>query len=366
MPSPRGRSQSCQRTGFADWHDRHDAEDSALYRSVALASGVHMGGVTIPSVEEGDGDVTSSASSSSKKISPNSEALLRARLLKIELPSSSSSHSSICSNSLVSGRPTGRDDGNSMLYGDCYSPKSTPSTPHTLNTTNAYVSGVEKLNGSFGSFGRDLRGGHEHAGDSANDNHCHYSHAHHRKAKFDHEASQCSLVFNTNSREEGDPQGPDAKENNLYVAGDAVARNREVLASHGITHVVNCCGYACKNYFETDDSVKYMTLCLEDSPTEEIVTVLYKVFDFIGDAIDRRAEADGRQDDESRRGDGEQATARDATQQNNVLVHCTMGVSRSVSICVAYMMHMTQNFDYEKLFKRVQRSRGALKISRSR
>jgi len=37
-----------------------------------------------------------------------------------------------------------------------------------------------------------------------------------------------------------------------------------------------------------------------------------------------------------------------------------MGVSRSVSICVAYMMHVTQNFDYEKLFKRVQRSRGSL------
>ena len=44
---------------------------------------------------------------------------------------------------------------------------------------------------------------------------------------------------------------------------------------------------------------------------------------------------------------------------NNVLVHCTMGVSRSVSICIAYMMHMTQNFDYELLFKRVKRKRGA-------
>ena len=290
-----------------------------------------MGGVTIPRAEHEEAEEDAAAA---RRISPNSEALLRARLLKIELPSSSAS--SICSNSLVSGRPTahsGEDPGDGLLYGDSYSPKSTPSTPHSVAAGNsAYFAGAaaDKLNGSFGCFGR---------GDAAGADH--YSYAHHRKAKFDQCARQCSLVFSAGSP---GAEGRAAGANNLYVAGDAVARSREALAAHGITHVVNCCGYVCKNHFE-QEGIEYLTLCLEDSPTEEIVTVLYKVFEFIDAAINA--------------GEGAPRRREGAGGGNNVLVHCTMGVSRSVSICIAYMMQMTQNFDYELLFKRVKRKRGA-------
>ncbi len=38
----------------------------------------------------------------------------------------------------------------------------------------------------------------------------------------------------------------------LFLSGDWVAKNREVLQQHGITHVVNCVGFICKEYFKSE------------------------------------------------------------------------------------------------------------------
>ena len=81
------------------------------------------------------------------------------------------------------------------------------------------------------------------------------------------------------------------------------------------------------------------TAIVQDSPTEEIIPVLYKVFDFITKALyqrDHRAPLGG------------------PYRRKNVLVHCTQGVSRSVSLCIAYIMHRTGDFDYERTFRRVK------------
>ena len=47
----------------------------------------------------------------------------------------------------------------------------------------------------------------------------------------------------------------------LYLGGDHVARNRSILTSAGITHILNCVGYVCPEYFP--DDFTYKTLWLE-------------------------------------------------------------------------------------------------------
>ena len=47
----------------------------------------------------------------------------------------------------------------------------------------------------------------------------------------------------------------------LYVAGETVAKSRELLAGAGITHVVNCVGFLYPPYFE--DELAYKTLYLQ-------------------------------------------------------------------------------------------------------
>jgi hypothetical protein len=71
----------------------------------------------------------------------------------------------------------------------------------------------------------------------------------------------------------------------LFLSSDAVARNRALLAENGITHVLNCAGHICGNYFE-DDGLTYRTLWLMDTPAEELTCVLYANIDFVRAAID--------------------------------------------------------------------------------
>lgn len=48
----------------------------------------------------------------------------------------------------------------------------------------------------------------------------------------------------------------------LYVSGEYVAKSREILAEHGITHIVNCVGAMYPEYFKSD-GIKYKTLWLQ-------------------------------------------------------------------------------------------------------
>lgn len=47
----------------------------------------------------------------------------------------------------------------------------------------------------------------------------------------------------------------------LFLSGDYVAKNRETLAVNGVTHVLNCVGFICKEYFK--DELTYKTLYLQ-------------------------------------------------------------------------------------------------------
>lgn len=126
----------------------------------------------------------------------------------------------------------------------------------------------------------------------------------------------------------------------VYVSGEAVARDRAVLDACGITHVINCNAFVIPNYHERPPSaaadtppalpLRYKTLWLQDAPGEDVASVLFDCFDFIRDCVD----SGGR-----------------------VLVHCSQGVSRSVSVVVGFLMWRDDEA-YERAFARVKEKRG--------
>mmetsp|Transcript_7479 Transcript_7479/g.16214 ORF Transcript_7479/g.16214 Transcript_7479/m.16214 type:complete len:611 (+) Transcript_7479:177-2009(+) len=115
---------------------------------------------------------------------------------------------------------------------------------------------------------------------------------------------------------------------NLFLAGDYVAKNREILQHSGITHVVNCVGFICKEYFKGE--LQYKTYYLQDTPAEDILCVMYDAFDFIDGALN----AGGK-----------------------VLVHCSQGVSRSATIVIGYLM-WKYGETYDEVFAKVKSIRG--------
>ncbi|WCJ38579.1 Dual specificity protein phosphatase [Euphorbia peplus] len=114
----------------------------------------------------------------------------------------------------------------------------------------------------------------------------------------------------------------------IYLGSDAVAKNREVLRQNGITHVLNCVGFVCPEYFKND--LVYKTLWLQDSPSEDITSILYDVFDYFEDVRE---------------------------QGGRVLVHCCQGVSRSTSLVIAYLM-WREGQSFEDAFQYVKAARG--------
>ncbi|KAL1328011.1 hypothetical protein AAHE18_13G344600 [Arachis hypogaea] len=114
----------------------------------------------------------------------------------------------------------------------------------------------------------------------------------------------------------------------VYLGSDTVAKNHDLLRQNGITHVLNCVGFVCPEYFKRD--FVYKTLWLQDSPTEDITSILYDVFDYFEEVRE---------------------------QGGRVLVHCCQGVSRSTSLVIAYLM-WREGQSFEDAFQYVKNARG--------
>jgi hypothetical protein len=65
----------------------------------------------------------------------------------------------------------------------------------------------------------------------------------------------------------------------LFLGSRIPAANKGMLQSLGITHILNCAGGVCRNHFP--DDFQYKTLYLLDGPEEDIISILYSVFDFM-------------------------------------------------------------------------------------
>jgi len=116
-------------------------------------------------------------------------------------------------------------------------------------------------------------------------------------------------------------------ENFLFVAGETIAYNEKKLAENGITHILNAAGDACENKFP--DKIKYLTFYLKDSRSENIECVFYEAGAFI----------------------------ESAKQQNGrVLVHCVQGVSRSVALCISYLI-FKHEYTFNKAYDHIRKVR---------
>ncbi|TFK23533.1 phosphatases II [Coprinopsis marcescibilis] len=97
----------------------------------------------------------------------------------------------------------------------------------------------------------------------------------------------------------------DVVDGQLYLGNLAAAKDPILLASLGITHILS----VCPDYPST--GANHHVIAVDDNEYEDILVHLGKACAFVQDAVD----ANGR-----------------------VLVHCVMGVSRSVTVVAAYLM----------------------------
>jgi dual specificity MAP kinase phosphatase len=100
----------------------------------------------------------------------------------------------------------------------------------------------------------------------------------------------------------------------LYVGGEDVATDREILASIGITAVVNCAADQVPSEFSVELGIRYLNLRMVDGNMEDLSWYVCEVIQFI-----RSAQLCG----------------------GKVLVHCHAGVSRSCALVIAYFMWNT-------------------------
>jgi|Transcript_26428 hypothetical protein len=103
----------------------------------------------------------------------------------------------------------------------------------------------------------------------------------------------------------------------LYLGGDLVAKDAETFQNIGITHVINCAADYSDDYHK-NMGVVYKSYHLKDHVREDIACVFYDAIQFLADA---RA-AGGK-----------------------CYVHCVQGISRSATICCAYMI-LTEGLTY--------------------
>ncbi|XP_050520176.1 dual specificity protein phosphatase 3 [Daktulosphaira vitifoliae] len=122
---------------------------------------------------------------------------------------------------------------------------------------------------------------------------------------------------------------------NLYVGDWTTAKNRNLLLSLGITHVVNAAQGIGFGLVDTNEqfyqplNIRYIGLALCDDPSVAICEYFDSVSNFIDDALN---------------------------QKGKVLVHCIMGISRSATIAIAYLI-IKQNMRAKEAVEKVKKAR---------
>ncbi len=116
----------------------------------------------------------------------------------------------------------------------------------------------------------------------------------------------------------------------VYVGGESPALNLSLLQKLGITHIVNCAADTTACAFEAEGHFKYLRVHINDSVNDGITSHIPSVFAFLDDCLSRS--------------------------EGCCLIHCTQGVSRSVSFCVAREM-ADRDCDYDAALARVKAQR---------
>ena len=112
----------------------------------------------------------------------------------------------------------------------------------------------------------------------------------------------------------------------LYLGSEEHSANEKVLTDNGITLILNVAN-GCKNHFE--NKFVYKNLAILDNCQTDISEIFDEAIAFIEAAH---------------------------LNQEKVLVHCQAGISRSATICVAYLMK-TQSLTVSQAIEKVRQKR---------
>lgn len=140
-----------------------------------------------------------------------------------------------------------------------------------------------------------------------------------------------SVVFDfLYERAQCDPPAPIGDERNrIFVACYPAVCSRRLLKELNVTHVLNAASMSCRSPFAADLTVKELSLA--DLPNQSIEPVFDDAIEFIRNALDE-------------------------SDDGTVVVHCQAGVSRSVTLCVAWLCAQEQSTVFDALDK-IRRSR---------
>jgi predicted protein tyrosine phosphatase len=113
---------------------------------------------------------------------------------------------------------------------------------------------------------------------------------------------------------------PTHEDSETKQRGESPALNLSLLQKLGITHIVNCAADTTACAFEDTGRFKYLRVHINDSVNDGVTSHIPAVFAFLDECLSKP--------------------------EGRCLIHCTQGVSRSVSFCVAREM-ADRNCDYD-------------------
>lgn len=113
--------------------------------------------------------------------------------------------------------------------------------------------------------------------------------------------------------------------NNIYLSGIFGANNLNKLKEYNITYIINCT----KNKLPNIQNITYMNIPIDDTSSQNIEQYFDSSYNFIENAVNTN---------------------------NNILVHCFAGRSRSASILIAYFMKKN-NWSYDLAYQYLKEKR---------
>ena len=112
----------------------------------------------------------------------------------------------------------------------------------------------------------------------------------------------------------------------IYLGNEDTARDKELLKKLNISHIL-ICAEGCEPFFPKDYT--YKILYIDDAIDENILSWFKEAFEFIDSSV------------------------------NNIYIHCVMGISRSPTIVIGYLMYK-KKMKYEEAYDFVRNKRNAI------
>jgi len=112
----------------------------------------------------------------------------------------------------------------------------------------------------------------------------------------------------------------------IYLGNEDTARDKNLLNKLNISNIL-ICAEGCEPFFPND--FKYKILYIDDATDENILSWLKEAFEFIDSSV------------------------------NNIYIHCVMGISRSPSIVISYLMYKEKK-KYEDAYDFVKKKRNVI------